>query len=372
MAVNAAGQLGGQLTVVDGEKVRHAFFDRRGHDARLNLSSNELVHPAAERLLDAVAREFTPDLLRQYPRSRSTIDTLSAYVQCDSDELLVTPGSDTALRLVCAYFARRTAGRGEVILQHPNYAAWTETADLLGLSLRPVATTGLDLDAQAGALIEAAAASRGALIAVSVPNGPIGGRLTGEQLDRLAELARERGHLLVIDSCYQVFDGPLTAQLARRGGNVLVVQSLSKSHALAGARVAVLCGETGLLAQLAAVPLEHAVSAPALLALRVAIDQHDRFEAVWRELREVRAGAAAEVRSWGLPVAPSGGNFLSLRLPSAAAAGRATGALSDAGYRVRDLSDLTGLAGWLRFTIADTATIERFLPVLKSAVEQVG
>ncbi|WP_329576574.1 aminotransferase class I/II-fold pyridoxal phosphate-dependent enzyme [Kitasatospora sp. NBC_01250] len=351
--------------------MKRTFFERRGPDARINLSSNELIHPAVERLLDAVAREITPGLLRQYPRSRAVVDALSAYLHCDGDEFLVTPGSDTALRLVCGYFARRTGGRGEVILQQPNYPAWTETAALHGLPLRPVPTTGLDQDAQARALIEAAAGSSGALIAVSAPNGPIGGRLTGEQLDRLAELANERGHLLVIDSCYQVFDGPLTAQLERRGANVLVIQSLSKSHALAGARVAVLCGPTALLAQLAAVPLEHAVSAPALVALTVAIDQHDQFAAIWRELREVRTEAADRLRSWGLPVAPSGGNFLSVQLPSADAAARAAGALSRAGYRVRDLSGLTGLAGWLRFTIADTATTGRFLPVLGSVLEQV-
>lgn len=300
---------------------------------------------------------------------------MADYFGSSPDRIVLTPGSDSALRLISRYYATRTAGSGSLLLQYPNYPAWEESAQSLGLRLRrvpleptaaghpgPAARTGYE------ALAAAARSCSGALIAVSVPNGPVGGCLTARQLDELTAVARERGHLLVIDACYQVFHGPLTAQTARAGGPVLVVQSLSKSHGLAGARIAVLCGEPELLRRLEPAPLEQAVAGPSLLAARIALDHHDVLQTIWSEIRQVRTAAAARLRAWGLAPRDSGGNFLTTWVGDAEAAAATTRALSDAGYRIRDLTPLTGPGGHIRFTVADTATTTAFLAALRTAL----
>lgn len=341
---------------------------RRQADSRLNLSSNELIHPDVDQVLRAVAAALRPDLFRRYPVTKDVIAALARYVGCAPHELIVTPGSDAALRLVCGYFARVTSGAGTVILQDPNYVAWEQTTQLFGLTLRRVPMRLADPAAQAAQLLAEAHASRGCLIAVSVPNGPVGGCLPEAVLDELTEVARTRGHLLVIDSCYQVFSGSLRATLDRGRGPVLVVQSLSKSHGLAGARVAVLRGDSGLLARVAGQPLEHAVAAPSLLAARIATEHHSRFERIWGEIGQVREHTADRLRLWGFPSIATGGNFLTVPLGSAEAAGQTAAALSASGYRVRDLSALPGLTGCLRFTVADHPTTERFLVALQAAL----
>jgi histidinol-phosphate aminotransferase len=333
-------------------------------DPRLNLSSNELIHPDAVELLSTISSRLSSDLWYRYPAATDTAARISAYLGCHPDELAMTPGSDSALRLVCQYFARSTGGRGTVLLQDPNYVAWEQEARLLGLRVHRVSLDDGGPDEQARRLVDIAAVTRGQLIAVSVPNAPAGGSLPAHIVDELAALARENDHLLVIDSAYQVFQGSVTEQVARRSERVVVVQTLSKSHGLAGARMAVLCTEPTLLAAIAPQSLEHCVSAPAMLAARIAVDHHDRFAAIWQEIAEVREHAMTALPE-GISVPwPSGGNFLTVRVGSSDDAATTVAALSVAGVRVRDLSALPGLAGCLRFTVADRATTAGFLSLL--------
>lgn len=303
----------------------------------------------------------------RYPRHLDAADQLAEYLRLRPEELLMTPGSDAAVRLVCASFARTAGASALLIHPRPHYAGWEQCARLHGFTVQGIETDP-DRTAELGPrLVAAAQASRGALMAVSIPGGPAGGCLTAEELAQLAETARERDHLLVLDACYQAFNGPLREQLARRGGPVLVIQSLSKSHALAGARIAVVCGDPELVAGLGGGSLEQAVSAPALLAAEVAIGHHELFRSIWAEIAAVRQHVAGRLAEHGFTTVPSRANFLATRVGTATAAAEATRALSAAGYRIRDLSDLPRLAGHVRFTLADRATTDHLVDLLLDA-----
>ncbi|MFC7616345.1 aminotransferase class I/II-fold pyridoxal phosphate-dependent enzyme [Actinokineospora soli] len=199
---------------------------------------------------------------------------------------------------------------------------------------------------------------------MSAPNGLSGGCVGDAVLDGLAELARERRHLLVIDACYQAFHGPLTARLARRGGPVVVVQSMSKSHGLAGARVAVLAGEPALVAALGAAPLENAVSATAIAVLLNALDHDAEFRAIWAETCRTREAAQERLAGWGWAPLRSRANFVTTPLPAGLASGDVVAGLSAAGYRVKDLHGLPGLADCIRFTVGDAGVVDPFLDAL--------
>jgi len=342
---------------------------RRAVDHRVNLSSNELLSRSLPAVHAAAAAGLTSALLSRYPVATETASRLAEYFGAGPDELLMTPGSDAALRHICAFHAR---GGGTTILsQDPNYAAWDQAAGSLGLTLRPARADRADPAVQGKDLKRLAESTSGALIAVSVPNGFSGGCVEDADLDELAAIAAERGHLLVIDACYQAFNGPLTAQFARRGGPVLVVQSLSKSHGLAGARIAVLGGDAALIARLEAGPLENAVSGAAFLAAHTALDHHDALAAIWAETCRTREHCAERLRRAGLSPLPSSANFVSVPVGTEAQAAAVVQLVSEAGYRIRDLSPLPGLGGCVRFTVADPETADAFLDALERAVTRI-
>ncbi|MGK5627813.1 aminotransferase class I/II-fold pyridoxal phosphate-dependent enzyme [Streptomyces sp. URMC 123] len=336
------------------------------------MSSNELVHPDLAEILTGALSSWGPEVLRGYPVSGPPIAEIAEHFGLAPDEFMVTPGSDVALRNICAHYAARSGGAGTLVLQYPNYDAWEHHAGLLGLPVRRIVTEAADPEEQGARLVAAARETSGALIAVSVPNGPVGWVLSDRVLDELAAVSAERGHLLVVDSCYQAFAGPLTAQLRRAGGPVVVVQTLSKSHGLAGARVALTRGAPELIAELARGQLEQTVSGPSLAAARHVLAAHRDFERIWRDVRTAREKAARTLGGWGLTVLPSGGNFLTVRIGSAARAAAVTAALSTAGYRVRDLSGVATLEGCVRFTVGDEATCAALLAALREALAAAG
>ncbi|MET8760695.1 aminotransferase class I/II-fold pyridoxal phosphate-dependent enzyme [Lentzea sp. NPDC004782] len=313
--------------------------------------------------------DLVPESLVRYPVTASRAVRVAQYLGLPPDEMALTPGSDSALRLICQHHARR--GGAAVLLQDPNYVAVAQSAAALGLTVERVTAPRADPAAQGAALVDLAARTTGALIAVSVPNGLSGGSMDDSYLGKLADLAYEREHLLIIDSCYQAFAGPLGAHFARRGDAVFVVQSMSKSHGLAGARVAVTAASASAIAALGTAPLEHAVSEVALRALLNAIDHHDEFVSIWAEVRRCRERAIERTRAAGWEVLDSDANFVAAAPPHGLASARLVEELSRAGYRVKDLGELAGLANCIRFTVGDDATTDAFLDVLLNVADEL-
>ncbi len=345
------------------------MIPRRTSDTRINLSSNELSHPRlAPILIRAVARLRGEDF-RRYPNLVDAVAVIATHLGLAPQELLLTPGSDAALRLICRHYLRSRPAGGRLLLQHPNYYAWEQSAALLNLEIERVRWS--DISTPGRELIAAANRRRGALIGVSVPNGPVGGCLSSSELDELIDTVRRRGHLLTIDGCYQAFNGPWTEQLRRRGEQILVVQSLSKSHGLAGARVGVVAGHPELVEQLAESRLEHAVSWAALAMASAVLESTDDFEAIWDDIRASREAAAAKLRRAGLEVLPSGGNFLSFRVGTPTRAAAAARGMSDRGYRVKHLADDAGFSDCLRMTIQDRPATQEALDDLLDVIASI-
>lgn len=345
---------------------------RRATDLRINLSSNELLHPRLDPILREALAELKPSVLRRYPVTAGPIADIAAHFGLHTDEFMLTPGSDSALRMICRHYAAQRSPNGTLLLQYPNYEAWEQAAALVGLVVRRIGNDPIDPAEQAARVCMAARTHDRALIAVSVPNGPGGWPMPPRQLDELIKITTERDHLLVIDSCYQAFNGPFTEQIRHRGGPVLVVQSLSKSHGLAGARLGLLCGDPKRIAALAADQLEQTVSGITIQVARSLLDHMPDLEAIWQEIRTVRADVARELVGFGLHPLPSGGNFLTVRVGSVGRAAEVTDGLSRVGYRVRDLSPVVGLAGCIRFTISDRANTEVVLGALRVVLSQGG
>jgi histidinol-phosphate/aromatic aminotransferase/cobyric acid decarboxylase-like protein len=279
------------------------------------------------------------------------VELIAGRLKLHPQEMLLTPGSDAALRLICQYYLRSNPSDGRLLLQHPNYFAWEQSAELLGLKLERVRWS--DMSAPGRELIEAARGCRGALIGISVPNGPVGGCISASELDELIETVRRRGHILTIDACYQAFNGEWIEHLRRRGERVVIVQSLSKSHGLAGVRLGVIAGHANLIEQLADFRLENAVSCAALSLGCALLESADEFEVIWNDIKASRKLAAQALGQAGLRVLPSGGNFLSFHLGSQEQAEAAQRGMSACGYRVRRLTDDDAFSDCLRVTIQD-------------------
>lgn len=169
-------------------------------------------------------------------------------VELDPDtEILPLLGSKEGIMHVSMTFLE--AG-DEVLLPNPGYPAYRAAAELTGATAREY-----DLTAATGWLpdliaLAATDLSRVKLMWVNYPHMPTGTCASTAELQRLVEFAQVHNILLIHDNPYSFIlnDNP-TSLLSVPGARecVLELNSLSKSHNMAGWRVGLLAGRADLL-----------------------------------------------------------------------------------------------------------------------------
>jgi len=157
---------------------------------------------------------------------------------------------------------------------------------------------------------------------------------------------------VVIDEAYVEFGAETAAPLVASHPNLLVVRTLSKSHALAGLRVGYALGQPPLVEALVRLkdsfnsyPLDRLAQAGAEAALR---DQA-WFERSRDAVVANRAQLSGELAALGFEVLPSLANFVFARHPAHDGAALAR-ALRERGIVVRHFAS-PRIEQWLRITV---------------------
>lgn len=241
------------------------------------------------------------------------------------EELFVSAGVSQALDLICSLFTRPG---DRVLVEEPSYFLALRIFADHGLRVEGLATDRHGLLPEA--LREALGRFRPALLyTVPTYHNPAGTTLPQDRRERIVELCREHGVLLVADEVYHLLSfagappSPLAA-FAKQGG-VLSLGSFSKILA-PGLRLGWIQGSPELLRPLATCGFLDSGGglAPFTSAIVVRLLERGAQEAHLRRLRAVygsRARALAESlrKRMGVDAAPpAGGFFLWVSLPGVA------------------------------------------------------
>ncbi|MBJ6984291.1 histidinol-phosphate transaminase [Luteimonas sp. MC1750] len=307
------------------------------------------------------------DGCRRYPEPQppELAEALARLYGCVPGQLLIGRGSDEAIDLLVRTLC--VPGRDAVVVSPPVFGMYAVSARLQGAPLIEVPLIdGVESFApDLHALAEIALARCARLVFLCSPGNPTGNAIA---LDDIAALARRlQGRaLLVVDEAYGEFSSQHSAiGLLGEHDNLGVLRTLSKAHALAGARIGVLAADPALVAALRRCQAPYPVPAPcAALALAAlspeALARTAGRVAEVRSERERMRTALADVPGV-LRVYPSEGNFLLVRFADAS---RAFAQLLAAGIVVRDQRAAPQLGDALRITIGTPAQNDRVLRAL--------
>lgn len=305
--------------------------------------------------------------LRRYPQPQpeALCERLARLYDVAPAHLLVGRGSDEGIDLLLRAFCM--PGQGRIVISPPVFGMYAVCARLHGAGVIEVPLRdGADgLRADLPAMGDAALSGGASLLFLCSPGNPSGELLA---LDAIAALARRlRGRcIVVVDEAYLEYaDAPSAATLLAGHDNIAMLRTLSKAHALAGARVGCVLAEPGIIAALrrcqAPYPMPQPVVDAALAALAPAplALTRSRMDAA----REARARLADGLRaSPGVRrVYPSAGNFLLARFVDCHAA---FAALLAAGIVVRDMRAMPQLEDAVRITVGTMDECRRVLDVL--------
>jgi histidinol-phosphate aminotransferase len=324
----------------------------------VKLNTNENPYGPSPKVLDALRIEAA-DTLRLYPDPNS--DRLRAgiaeYHGVAAEQVFVGNGSDEVL--AHAFMALLKHER-PILFPDITYSFYPVYCGLYEIAHRAIPLTEMF-----EIRVDDYLTPNGGVIFPN-PNAPTGRLLALGEVERL--LAGNPGSVVVIDEAYIDFGGESAVGLVARYPQLLVVRTLSKSHALAGLRVGYAIGQSHLIEALTRVkdsfnsyPLDRFAQAGALASM----EDHAYFESICAQVVATRTRLVGEMERLGFEVLPSGANFIFARHPSHDGAELAA-ALRERSIIVRHFKKPDRIAPFLRITVGTDAQCDALLAALKA------
>lgn len=300
--------------------------------------------------------------LNRYPEPQplAVEARLAALYGVGAGQLIAGRGSDEGIDLLARAFL--APGRDAALICPPTFGMYAVATRIQGAALVEVPLArdrgyAPDEDALVAALSPAVK-----LVFLCTPNNPTGNALDPALIERLAARLAERA-LVVVDEAYAEFaDAPGMAARIGALPNLVVLRTLSKAYALAGARVGAVIADAAIVEVLRRVIPPYSMPTPTSEAVLAALAPAPLARAQMRieELKAERGRLAAALARLPLVarVWPSAANFLLAECTDAAAVlGRARAA----GFLLRDFSRSPLTPGAVRITVGTPEQNERLL-----------
>lgn len=269
----------------------------------MKLNTNESPFPPSEKVIRAVMEEQVQRLnLYSDPSCKNLHRVLAERYKVQPENIISGNGSDEIL----AFAFRAFCGEGKpVAYADITYGFYKAQTALFGLEahiipLREDFTMDMDeyLDFPG-------------MLVIANPNAPTGISLPREEIERLLRANPQR--VILVDEAYVDFGGESCVPLIHKYENLLVVQTMSKSRQLAGARLGYALGSVPLIEVMNRVKYSfnpYNVNRMTMAAGIAAVEDESYFKKCCHTIVENRKWTTAELEKLGFSVLPSKANFV--------------------------------------------------------------
>lgn len=301
------------------------------------------------------------------PQPPELIQRLAEYYEVAPNQVLAGRGSDELIDVLIRTTCH--ARQDGVLISPPTFGMYRVSAELHGAFVyeAPLIDNDTTWDIPWTTLSERALSEPVKLVFLCSPGNPTGNVASLTDIAALAATLEGRA-LVVVDEAYQEFaSAPSAATLIAQHENIVVLRTLSKAFALAGARVGAAFAQPKLIAHLRACQAPYPLPTPSVAAAVVALSepQLSATSALVAMVIAERQRLAEKLTL--LPavraVYGSAGNFVLVRFADAALA---FARLLEAGIVVRDQRSASELGDALRISIGTRSENDRVLACLEA------
>ncbi|HOQ06519.1 MAG TPA: histidinol-phosphate transaminase [Clostridiales bacterium] len=276
--------------------------EQPGDGSYIKLNTNENPYGPSPKVLDAV-RRAAGENLRLYPDPTcdAFISAVAERYGVKKDQVFAGNGSDEVLAFsFMAFFdPDRT-----IVFPEITYSFYPVYAQLFGLDYATV-----PLDPGFNIRPELMKSSGGVVIAN--PNAPTGRALPLSAIRSILDGNPEA--VVIVDEAYVDFGGESAVGLINEYPNLLVIHTFSKSRALAGMRIGLAFGDSGLIRAIERIKNSfnsYTMDRLALTAGIAALEDEEYYRDVIGRIIKTREWFTAELRKRGFSVPDSSANFV--------------------------------------------------------------
>ena len=323
----------------------------------IKLNTNENPYPPSRKAVE-VLQAFDKDRLRLYPNAGSdpVCEAAAKLHGVTPQQIFCGNGSDEVLAIAFQAFFD-----GDLVFPDITYSFYPVWADLYGIDYETAPLTE-------EYTIPVSKLKGKKNIIFPNPNAPTSIALTRSEVEEIVKSAKG---VVVVDEAYADFSDCSVIDLTQKYDNLLVVRTLSKSHALAGLRVGYAVGNAGLIQALNCIkdsfnsyPLDALAQAAATAAL---LDQ-GYTSMIVEKIKASRDKLALQLTRLGFRVLPAQANFVFCR-PENGDAQELLQQLRERGIYVRWFSG-ERVREFLRITVGTEQQNEALVLALKEILKK--
>ena len=269
----------------------------------IKLNTNECPYPPAPGV-EKRAKELCADRLRLYPNmdAAELVAALADYYQVKESEVFVGVGSDDVLGMAFMTFFNSDK---PILFPDITYSFYDVWAELFKI---PYETCALD---EAFRIRKEDYFRPNGGIIIPNPNAPTA---IFEDCSVLEEIvAQNPDSVVIIDEAYVDFGAESMLPLIHKYDNLMVVQTFSKSRAMAGMRIGFAIANEKLIGYLKDVKFSYnsyTMNLPAIELGVEAVKDREYFESTVQKIIETREWTKVQLKQLGFSFTDSKSNFL--------------------------------------------------------------
>ncbi len=325
----------------------------------IKLNTNENPYPPSTQALQAIKNAANQDL-RLYPNPNSDTlkQSIANFYNLNINQVFVGNGSDEVLAHI---FQGLLKHNKPLLFPDISYSFYPVYCGLYGIDYKTI-----PLNKNFEIVIEDYNQNNGAIIFPN-PNAPTGIGLGLKKIETLLQCNLDS--VVIIDEAYIDFGGESAVPLIQHYPNLVVVQTVSKSRALAGLRVGFAMAHPDLIQGLIRIKdsfNSYPLDKLAIAGATAAIDDVAYFKDICQKVIQTREVLILQLQQLGFTVLPSQANFVFITHPELNAKHLAL-ALRQQNIIVRHFS-APRIANYLRISIGTDAEMTQLIQHLTSII----
>lgn len=280
--------------------------EQTGEKGVVKLNTNENPYPPSPRVLEQIRARLSERELALYPPPLS--DPLRVVAQktygIPADWILVGNGSDELLNLIFRVFLDK---EDRVLYPYPTYTLYRTLALLQEAHYQEI-----PFEEKYQLLPEELVQGEAKLKIICNPNSPTG---TVVSISEVEKVLAASACPVVVDEAYVDFAEENCLSLLKKYPNLLILRTLSKSFALAGARVGFLFAWPEMTQGIIKAKDSYNVGIMPQIAAQAALEDIEYTRARVEQIKKTRSWFSSELAKMGFVVYPSQANFVWVQLP---------------------------------------------------------
>lgn len=283
--------------------------DKLDRSEFIRLDKNEQVPLIDADILDNTLREITPDFLSTYPMTYKLYEKISEVLDITEDHLLITAGSDAAIRAVFDTFVEKD---DEVLMINPTFAMYEVYCELYQAKCVKV-----DYESELFFPLERfidTISEKTKLVVIANPNSPTGTIIAEQDLIRIVEKAKSMNSIVIIDEAYYYYCPDTMIDHIDQYDNLVLTRTFSKAFGLASVRLGFAVAHPNTIQMLSKFKPMYEVNSFAVL---LGCTLLNNMEIVTQNVQETNAGKEyliSEMSKLGFSTMTTHANFLLIQV----------------------------------------------------------